>query len=72
VSQASATFGAARIDHLATATGSHAGTETVSTGTLQIAGLKSTFHGRVPDTLIHDQWRPAFSATGKARKHTRN
>jgi hypothetical protein len=45
------TLGTTGIDDLAAATGSHAGTEAVSAGALQITGLKSTFHGRNPDTL---------------------
>jgi hypothetical protein len=38
---------AARIDHFATTTGRHAGTEAVVAGALQAAGLKGTFHDRI-------------------------
>jgi len=49
--QTRATLGTACIDHLAASTGSHAGTKTVSANTLQIAGLKCTFHDLDPGTL---------------------
>jgi hypothetical protein len=49
--QACTALGTAGIDHLAASAGSHAGTETVSANTLQIAWLKCTFHGLDPGTL---------------------
>ncbi len=47
-SQAGAALGAASAQNLTTTAGCHAGTESVGTGTFQAAGLKSTFHDRIP------------------------
>jgi len=45
-SQALTALGATTVQYLATVTGAHAGTEAVSTFAFNLAGLKSSFHGR--------------------------
>jgi len=47
-SQTDATLGTASIDDFAAVTGGHTGTEAVGAGTLQVAGLKSSFHVCLP------------------------
>ena len=47
--QALAAPGATTVEDLATAPGCHTGTETVGAGALEYAGLKCSFHSKVPD-----------------------
>ena len=44
--QARSAFGASRLDNTAAASGLHARTETMRSGTLDFTGLKCTFHGK--------------------------
>jgi hypothetical protein len=43
-SQSTAPFGSARLKHLTTITGGHAGAKTVGTRSFEIAGLEGSFH----------------------------
>jgi hypothetical protein len=55
-------FGATRLDDASAATGLHAGTETMRSGTLNFTGLKCTFHVKRLGSL--------FVAFNKARQCT--
>ncbi len=57
-SQLGAAFGATGVDHCATTTSSHTGAKTVSAGTLQFAGLKSSFHFDIPVMNVSELFYP--------------
>jgi len=57
--KAFAPLGSSCTEYGATATGGHTGTETVSSGSLQEAGLKSTFHDVDPSNICSGSARAA-------------
>ena len=67
--QTSTAFCTTRVDHFTAITGGHAGTKTMGTGTLQITGLKSSFHvdHRLGNYRLFPDWREQEKSFEKRR-----